>query len=93
MFFGSSIDSFALPYAAVIVIALALLVLFRAKHSGPRLKYLASTPKVTSVITREPRPAPAAEAGPDVAAGEAEERGTEAEAGSAAPGERADGEE
>ncbi|HEY6792883.1 MAG TPA: hypothetical protein VI365_36795 [Trebonia sp.] len=96
MFFGSSIDSFALPYAAIIVIALALFVLFRAKHSGPRLKYLASTPKVTSVITRELRPAPAPEARSDVAAGEVEaeeERGTEAEAGgSADPAELADGE-
>ncbi len=81
MFFGSSIDSFALPYAVVIVIAAALFVLFRAKHSGPRLKYLASTPKVTSVITREPGPAPAPAARSDVAAGEIEAgegRGTEA---------------
>lgn len=58
MFLGASIMSFALPYAAFIVIAAALFVLFRAKHSGPRLKYLPSTP-VTSVITREPGPVPA----------------------------------
>lgn len=64
MFFGSSIDSFALPYAVVIVIAAALFVLFRAKHSGPRLKYLASTPKVTSVITREPGRPPHLRPGP-----------------------------
>ena len=64
MFFGNSIDSFALPYAAIIVIALALFVLFRAKHSGPRLKYLASKPKVTSVITRELRSAPHRRPGP-----------------------------
>ena len=78
MFFGSSIDSFALPYAAIIVIAVALFVLFRAKHSGPRLKYLASTPKVTSVITREPRPAPAPGTRPDVGTGQGEAEEPEA---------------
>ena len=72
MFFGSSIDSFALPYAAIIVIGLALFVLFRAKHSGPRLKYLPSTPKVTSVITRELSAGPAPAARSDAAADEVE---------------------
>jgi len=58
MFLGSSIMSFALPYGAFIVAAAALFILFRAKHSGPGLKYLSSVP-VTSVITREPGPVPA----------------------------------
>lgn len=56
MFLGSSIMSFVLPYAAFIIITASLFVMFRAKHSGPRLKYLSSAP-VTSVITREPGPA------------------------------------
>ena len=58
MFLGGSIMTFALPYAAFIVIATALFFLFRAKHHSPRLKYL--TPEVvTSVSTREPGPVPA----------------------------------
>jgi hypothetical protein len=66
MYLGGSIMSFALPYGAFIVGALALFFLFRARHSGPRLKYL-HTSDVTSVTTREPGPAPA----PSVAADEA----------------------
>ena len=58
MFFGGSIMTFALPYGAFIVITVALYLLFRARHSGPKLKYLATT-SVTSVITREPGPVPA----------------------------------
>jgi hypothetical protein len=66
MYFGGTIMTFALPYGAFIVIALALFFLFRGRHSGPRLKYLQTT-GVTSVVTREPGPAPA----PSVAAEDA----------------------
>jgi hypothetical protein len=57
MFLGSSILSFALPYGAFIIVAAALFMLFRARHSGPRLKYLPAG-TVTSVMTLEPAPAP-----------------------------------
>jgi hypothetical protein len=98
MYLGGSIMSFALPYGAFIVGALVLFFLFRARHSGPRLKYLHSS-GVTSVTTREPGPAPA----PSVAADEVKvdsepkaEAKTEAEADSAATAdskEPAEGEE
>ncbi|HEX8005827.1 MAG TPA: hypothetical protein VF482_05285, partial [Trebonia sp.] len=52
------IMTFALPYGAFILIAGVLFFLYRRPHSGPKLKYLASPP-VTSVLTREPGPAPA----------------------------------
>jgi hypothetical protein len=58
MYLGGSIMTFALPYAAFIVIATALFFLFRAKHTNPRLKYM-SPEVVTSVGTREPGPVPA----------------------------------
>jgi hypothetical protein len=58
MYLGGSIMTFALPYAAFIVIATALFFLFRAKHHNPRLKYM-SPEVVTSVETREPGPVPA----------------------------------
>ncbi|HUC21525.1 MAG TPA: hypothetical protein VMA73_02355 [Streptosporangiaceae bacterium] len=58
MYLGGSIMTFALPYAAFIVIATALFFMFRAKHHGPRLKYM-SPEIVTSVETREPGPVPA----------------------------------
>jgi hypothetical protein len=58
MYFGGTIMTFALPLGAFIAAALALFFLFRARHSGPRLTYLTSTP-VASVTTREPGPAPA----------------------------------
>jgi hypothetical protein len=59
MFLGSSIMSFALPYAAFIVIATVLFLLFRARHSLPRLKYMSAAGTVSSVMTREPGPVPA----------------------------------
>jgi hypothetical protein len=68
MFFGGTIMSFALPYGAFIVITLALFFLFRARHSGPRLKYL-TTDSVTSVLTREPGPVPAPPVPPAAVAG------------------------
>ena len=58
MYFGGSIMTFALPYGAFIVIAVVLYFLFRAKHSGPKLKYLA-TASIASFTTREPGPDPA----------------------------------
>jgi len=68
MYFGGTIMTFALPYGAFIVISIVLFFLFRARHSGPRLKYL-HTEGFTSVGTREPGPAPA----PSVAGAGAEE--------------------
>ena len=59
MFLGSSIMSFALPYGAFIVVAVALFLLFRASHSGPQLKYLPAG-RITSIVTREPGPPAAA---------------------------------
>jgi hypothetical protein len=62
MFFGSTIMTFALPYGAFIAAAIALFYLFRARHSGPRLRWSAdSAAQVASVTTREPGPAPAPE--------------------------------
>jgi hypothetical protein len=62
MFFGSTIMTFALPYGAFIAAAVALFYLFRARHSGPRLRWSAdSAAQVASVTTREPGPAPAPE--------------------------------
>jgi hypothetical protein len=58
MFFGGTIMTFALPMGAFIVIAVALFYLYRAQHSGPKLKYLAGAP-FASFGTREPGPAPA----------------------------------
>jgi hypothetical protein len=63
MYFGGTIMSFALPLGAFIVIVIALYFLFTAKHSGPKLRYLA-TASFTSVGTREPGPV----AAPPVAA-------------------------
>jgi len=62
MYFGSTIMTFALPYGAFIAAAIALFYLFRATHSGPRLRWSAdSAAQVASVTTREPGPAPAPE--------------------------------
>ena len=62
MYFGSTIMTFALPYGAFIAASIALYYLFRARHSGPRLRWLTGdAASVTSVITREPGPAPAPE--------------------------------
>jgi hypothetical protein len=60
MYFGSTIMTFALPYGAFIAASIALFYLFRARHSGPRLRWsVGNAAQVTSVITREPGPAPA----------------------------------
>jgi len=71
MYLGGSIMTFALPYGAFIVIATVLFFLYRRPHRGPRLKYLSSGP-VTSVMTREPGPVPAAQAAAVPAAGPGE---------------------
>ena len=62
MYFGSTIMTFALPYGAFIAATIALFYLFRARHSGPRLRWtVGSAAQVTSVTTREPGPIPAPE--------------------------------
>ena len=54
--------TFALPYGAFIAAAVALFYLFRATHSGPRLRWSSdNAAHVASVTTREPGPAPAPE--------------------------------
>jgi len=60
MYFGSTIMTFALPYGAFIAAAIALFFLFRARHSGPKLRWSGgSVGQVASVTTWEPGPAPA----------------------------------
>jgi hypothetical protein len=62
MYFGAAIMTFALPFGAFIAAAIALFFLFRATHSGPRLRWSSgSAAEVASVTTREPGPAPAPE--------------------------------
>jgi hypothetical protein len=58
MYFGGTIMTFALPMGAFIAASVALYYLFRARHSGARLKYLATAP-FNSLGTREPGPVPA----------------------------------
>jgi hypothetical protein len=57
MYFGGSIMTFALPLGAFIVISVALFYLFRAGHSGPKLKNR-TTGSFAAIGTREPGPAP-----------------------------------
>jgi hypothetical protein len=71
MYFGGTIMTFALPYGAFIVAAVVLYYLFRARHSGVRLKYLATAP-FTSLGTREPGPVPAPPVAPSEPAAEPE---------------------
>jgi len=69
MYFGGTIMTFALPYGAFIAAAVALFYLFRARHSGPRLRWsTGNAAEVSSVITREPGPAPAPEVTAEVPA-------------------------
>ena len=75
MYFGGTIETFALPLGAFIVISIVLFYLFRSAHSGPKLKYL-TTASVTSLLTREPGPVPA----PPVRATEVDTTAAEAEA-------------
>jgi len=59
-YFGSTILTFALPFGALIAAAIALFFLFRATHSGPRLRWSSDgAAHIASVTTREPGPAPA----------------------------------
>src|ERR1700749_5072232 len=58
VYFGGRIVLFALPMGAFIGATLVLFFLFRAQHSGPRLKYLAGA-GFSSFGTREPGPVPA----------------------------------
>ncbi len=67
MYFGATIMTFALPYGAFIVAAAALFFLFRAKHSGTKLKYTTTAP-FNSIGTREPGPVPAPPLEPPVVA-------------------------
>ena len=68
MYFGGTIMTFALPEGAFIVAAVVLFFLFRAKHSGPKLKYT-TTAAYTSIGTREPGPVPAPPVASPVVAG------------------------
>ncbi len=52
-YLGGSIETFALPYGAFIVIAAALYFIFKRPHSVPRMRYLAPEHQV-STGTREP---------------------------------------
>jgi hypothetical protein len=52
-YLGGSIETFALPVGAFIVIATALYYIFRRPHHVPRMKYLEPATQ-TSVGTREP---------------------------------------
>lgn len=52
-YFGGTIETFALPYGAFIVIAFVLYYIFRHPHSVPKMKYLTPAHQ-TSVGTREP---------------------------------------
>ncbi len=52
-YFGGTIETFALPYGAFIVIALALWYIFRHPHTVPKMKYLRPAHQ-TSLGTREP---------------------------------------
>jgi hypothetical protein len=70
MYFGGTILTFALPMGAFILASVALFYLFRAHHSGPKLRYLAGA-GFSSFGTREPGPVPAppvAAAAPETAA-------------------------
>jgi hypothetical protein len=59
-YFGSTILTFALPFGALIAAAIALFFLFRATHSGPRLRWSSDgAAHIASVTTREPGPASA----------------------------------
>jgi len=52
-YLGGSIETFALPYGAFIVIATVLYFIFKRPHSVPRMRYLTPANQV-STGTREP---------------------------------------
>jgi hypothetical protein len=90
-YFGGTIETFALPMGAFIVISLILFYIYRRPHSVPRLRYLQPAHQ-TSFGTREPGtaglvevlPAPAAPAAPAAAPAAAEAPEAAAEAPEAA---------
>ena len=52
-YLGGSIETFALPYGAFIVIATLLYFIFKRPHSVPRMRYLTPAHQVAAG-TREP---------------------------------------
>jgi hypothetical protein len=52
-YLGGSIETFALPYGAFIVIATALYFIFKRPHSVPRMRYLTPAHQIAAG-TREP---------------------------------------
>ena len=52
-YLGGSIETFALPYGAFIIIAAGLYFIFKRPHSVPRMRYLTPAHQV-STGTREP---------------------------------------
>jgi len=52
-YLGGSIETFALPYGAFIVIAVGLYFIFKRPHSVPRMRYLTPAHQVAAG-TREP---------------------------------------
>jgi len=52
-YLGGSIETFALPYGAFILIAVVLFFFFKRPHSVPRMRYLSPAHQV-STGTREP---------------------------------------
>jgi hypothetical protein len=52
-YLGGSIETFALPYGAFILIAVALYFIFKRPHSVPRMRYLTPANQVATG-TREP---------------------------------------
>jgi hypothetical protein len=52
-YFGGSIETFALPLGAFIVIATLLYLIFKRPHNVPKMRYLTPAHQ-TSVGTREP---------------------------------------
>jgi hypothetical protein len=99
-YLGGSIETFALPMAAFIVIATALYFIFKRPHNVPRMTYLTPASQ-TSIGTREPGtpgvtvvrgavPAPAAAEAQTAVPGGPPPSGAQAEPdGQAAPGARA----
>jgi hypothetical protein len=86
MYFGSTIMTFALPFGAFIAAAIALFFVFRARHSGPRLRWSGdSVASVASVTTWEPGPAPAPEVTRAAPASESESAASAPEEAAPAP--------
>jgi hypothetical protein len=52
-YLGGSVETFALPYGAFILIAVALFFIFKRPHSVPRMRYLTPAHQIATG-TREP---------------------------------------